>query len=372
MTKYNKQDYTIQTRKKTSRMKTYYFLLPNLEAGGAERVSITIARILKKQGKDVKFVNLGYHNGEMKSWIEPEFELISLGCKRVLSAFNKLLGFFKDKPDAVLFSSREHLSIVSIVVAKKLNLPIIIRVPNMPNNKLAKNIVGRIKERTIKTLNKYLLPYAKKIIAQNDEMSCQLKRYYRLSDNQVITINNPVDKDHVLYSAKHADNPLPQGKINFLNICNISYAKGIDVLLDAFPKVKQVIPNAHLTIVGRTNSDYAKEIVARVEHATDIKFVGFQNNPYPYLKYCDVFVLPSRMEGFPNVVIEAMCFNKPIVSTTCVDVIKAIIVPGTNGFYCNIEDAEALAQCMIRAISLRDIQNDYNLFDLDTLLKVFN
>lgn len=353
-------------------MKTFYFLLPTLDAGGAERVSITIARILKKHGKDVKFVNLGFHEGEMKRWIEPEFELISLGCKRVLLAFKKLLLFFKDKPNSVLFSSREHLSIVSILVAKKLNLPIVIRVPNMPKNKLAKSIVGRIKEHTIKVLNKHLLPYAQTVIAQNDEMSCQLKTFYHLYDNQVLTINNPVDKEYILHSAHNANNPLPQGKVNFLNICNISYAKGVDVLLEAFPKVKHVIPDAHLTIVGRTNSDYAKEIVAKVEHAAEITFAGFQNNPYPYLKYCDVFVLPSRMEGFPNVVLEAMCFNKPIASTICVDVIKTIIVPGINGFYCNIEDAEELSQCMIRAASLRDIHNNYNLFDLDKLLKVFN
>lgn len=58
-------------------MKKIYFLLPNLSAGGAERVSITIARLLRKEGFDVEFLNLGHRNGEMLKWIEPEFKMTS-------------------------------------------------------------------------------------------------------------------------------------------------------------------------------------------------------------------------------------------------------------------------------------------------------
>ena len=55
-------------------------LVPNLDCGGAERVTVTIARLLKKNGASVSFVNLGIERGEMKNWIEPEFSLISLPC----------------------------------------------------------------------------------------------------------------------------------------------------------------------------------------------------------------------------------------------------------------------------------------------------
>ena len=84
-----------------------------------------------------------------------------------------------------------------------------------------------------------------------------------------------------------------------------------------------------------------------------------------------MFVLPSRMEGFPNVVLEAMCFNRPVASTTCVAVIKDIIREGQNGYYCEIENAGALADCMIKASQLKNIDNNYDLFDLEKLLDVF-
>lgn len=347
------------------------FLLPNLAVGGAERVTITVARLLRKEGINIEFVNFGSHEGEMLSWIEPEFKMTSFGCERVLSAIPRLRKFMKEHPDYIYFSSREHVSIVGMLAAKLEEKSIVVRIPNMPRNNLAKGISG-LKLQIIKFINQWLLKSAKMIIAQNAEMRTQLLEYYNLSGEKVVAINNPVDKDYVVASAEGCTNPFNIEEINFLNVCNIAYSKGIDVLLEAWPKVKATIKNAHLYIVGRNNSDYAKQIMKKVKSLNDVTFLGFQNNPYPYLKYCDVFVLPSRMEGFPNVVLEAMCFNRPIASTTCVDVIKDIIFEGENGYYCEIENSDAMAECMIKATQLQNINNNYDLFNKEALLRCFN
>lgn len=84
-------------------MKKIYFLLPNLSAGGAERVSITIARLLRKEGFDVEFLNLGHRNGEMLKWIEPEFKMTSFEYSRVLNAIPKLNAFMKQRPNGIFF-----------------------------------------------------------------------------------------------------------------------------------------------------------------------------------------------------------------------------------------------------------------------------
>ena len=60
-------------------MKKIYIILPDLSAGGAERVAITIARILKKSGFNIEFINLGNPEGEMYDWIVPEFNMTSFG-----------------------------------------------------------------------------------------------------------------------------------------------------------------------------------------------------------------------------------------------------------------------------------------------------
>lgn len=347
-----------------------YFFLPDLSAGGAERVTITIARLLKKNGFDVGFINLGLPIGEMYDWIVPEFKMVSLGCTRVLSAIPKLHSFMKQHPEAKYFSSREHVNVVGLLCAKVAKCNMIVRIPNMPKNDLVKGVAG-MKASIIKKINKRLLGNAKWIIAQNTEMRDQLLEYYGLPDRKVVAINNPIDIDYVRSSAEESINPFDASKVNFLNVCNIAYSKGIDVLEKAWPKVKSVIPNACMNIVGRNTSEYAKELVSKANGLEDFTFWGFQSNPYTYLKHCDVFVLPSRMEGFPNVVLEAQCFNRPVASTTCVAVIKDIIQDGKNGYYCDIEDPEALADCMIKAAKLKNIENKYNLFDKELLLNCF-
>lgn len=351
-------------------MKKYYFLLPDLAAGGAERVSITIARLLKKNGFDVEFLNLGEAKGDMESWLVPEFKLTSFGHSRVLKALPQLRSFMKSHPEASFFSSREHTNLVGLLAAKLAHRRIIVRVPNMPNNKLEHGLAG-VKIRVIKAINKRLLSNASIVIAQNKEMRKQLLSYYSLPEEKVVAINNPVDKDYVLKSADGSKNPFNDGEKVFLAACTIDFRKGIDVLIDAWPKVKEQVHNAHLYIIGRDSSVYAEDMKKKASGQKGITFLGFQANPYPYLKYCDVFVLSSRMEGFPNVVLEAMCFNKPVASTTCVDVISEIIQPGVNGYTCDIEDPEALANAMVEASKIQNIKNNYDLFHVEQLLDVF-
>ena len=293
-----------------------------------------------------------------------------LGFSRVLNSVPKLCSFMKEHNHSIFFSSREHVSIVGLLAARLTNQQIVVRVPNMPKNKLSKGLTG-VKMSIIKTINRWLLKSAKIIIAQNAEMRTQLLDYYSLPQKKVVAINNPVDIEYIRSSAENSHNPFKENEVNFLNVCNIAYSKGIDILLEAWNKVKEAIPNAHMYIVGRNASEYAREIVEKSKAYEDFEFLGFQSNPYVYLKYCDVFVLPSRMEGFPNVVLEAQCFNRPVVSTTCVEVIKDIVQQGCNGYYCEIENSGALADCMINASKLKKIENNYSMFDKELLLNCF-
>lgn len=352
-------------------MNTIFVILPDLAAGGAERVVITYARLLKKQGMNVEFINLGRNEGDMQTWIEPEFRMTSFGHNRVLSAVTTLCKFMKSHPNSIYFGSREHVNLVGLLAAKITGSKMVVRIPNMPRNNLTKGLSG-VKLKIIKTINKWLLPTAERIIAQNEEMRLQLLDFYSLKEEKVIYINNPVDEEYIHGSAKDAIDPFDSNEINFLNVCNIAYSKGIDILVKSWRIVKEKIPNAHMYIIGRNNSDYAQDIINQASQESDFTFLGFKSNPYPYMKYCDAFVLPSRMEGFPNVVLEAMCFNRPIASTTCVNVIKEIIQEGKNGYYCDIEDSDALANCMIEAVKLKNISYSYNLFDINKLITVFS
>ena len=341
---------------------TYSFLLADLGTGGAERVSILMARVLKRHGHDVRFICLCGGKDEISQWIKPEFELEVLGAKRTLTAFPSLQNYLRSHRDTILFSSCEYVSLLALLVGRRLNVPVIVRLPNMPSNHLYKGFT-ELKWNVIRWLNRRVLPKANTVIAQTEAMRQEAIERYHLPKDKVVTINNPVDKDMVLASAEHHDNPFTEGQKQFLAVSNITYSKGIDVLIDAFAIVKKQMPEAHLTILGRISSDYAEEVIGHISPSDGISFLGFKANPYPYMRHCDVFVLSSRMEGFPNVVLEAMCFDKPIAATTCVPIISQVVKDGVNGYTCKPEDALGLATCMLESASLNGIHNLYNLFD---------
>ncbi len=347
---------------------TWHFLLTDLRAGGSERVSVTLARILRRRGMDVRFVCLGGGEGEIKEWVTPEFELDVLGTSRTLTALPALVRLMRErKGDAVMFSSREQVSLVAIMAGRRLGIPVVVRLPNMPSNHLYSGFTG-LKWRVIRWLNKRLLPKASLVIAQTDAMRSEAISHYHLQPERVVTVFNPIDKATVVAAAKGHPSPFGNGSPQFLAVCNVSYAKGVDILLQAFHTVRQTLPQAHLTIVGRTNTDYAKTLEASAGEG--VTFTGFTANPYPYMQHCDVFVLSSRMEGFPNVVLEGMCFDKPVAATTCVPVIDDIIVPGGNGYTCPPGDANALADSMLAASKLTGIHNRYTLFDEERLMQL--
>ena len=143
---------------------TYDFLLPNLASGGAERISLIIARILKKSGQEVRFINLGHEGGEISEWLMPEFDVISLNCSRSLKAIPALARFLRKHKGDTVFASRENASIAGLIACRLAGCPIILRLPNMPKNyyveldeavEAINNISEELEKRpiSIKTLN---------------------------------------------------------------------------------------------------------------------------------------------------------------------------------------------------------------------------
>ena len=350
---------------------TYNFLLPNLSAGGAERISLIFARFLKRSGLEVRFINLGHEGGELSEWLIPEFEVVSLNRSRSLKAIPALVKFLRKHKGDIVFASRENASIAGIIACRLARRPIIIRLPNMPSNRLHQGAKG-LKLKIVKWVNKRLYRQAQTVIAQTEDMRDEAIAYYGLAPEKVVAIYNPVDTENILANASKGGNPFTKGGKHFLSVGTIEYRKGIDTLLDAFSSFRSQNPDSTLTILGRKDGEYARKLVEKWDGKNGVEFCGFRENPYVYMAHCDVFVLPSRMEGFPNVLLEAMSLNKAVVATTCLPVISQLVHDGTNGFVCPVDDAETMANCMTKALELKDIHNTYTLFDKQKLLQVFH
>lgn len=179
-----------------------------------------------------------------------------------------------------------------------------------------------------------------------------------LPEHAVATLYNGVDLRHLGNGNGHYGSHLnvperADAAPVVLTIGNIRKVKGIDVLVQAAASVVQSIPNALFIVVGaKADHDYYQAVEARIASLgieRNIRFVGQQDDVLPFLKMADVFLLPSRSEGFSNALIEAMACGLPCVATNVGGNAEAVD-HGHSGFLVANEDASACATQLLHLL----------------------
>jgi len=82
-----------------------------------------------------------------------------------------------------------------------------------------------------------------------------------------------------------------------------------------------------------------------------VNIAGFQENPYPYIRYSDLFVLSSRYEGFPNVLLEALACKAKIVAADCDSGPRDILLKPEQGLLAKPDSVVSLAEAMLRGVN---------------------
>jgi glycosyltransferase involved in cell wall biosynthesis len=132
--------------------------------------------------------------------------------------------------------------------------------------------------------------------------------------------------------------------------------KGTDLLLQAWPRIAREIPAAHLFLIGmrhdRNNPKLKKfgqsvdTLVAASGVADRVHFAGYVPNVAEYLKAADLFLFPSRIEGMPNAMLEAMACGVPVVACPFIGFSPDLGTPGEQ-FVLADHQPEAIAQAAL-------------------------
>lgn len=140
-----------------------------------------------------------------------------------------------------------------------------------------------------------------------------------------------------------------------VTIARLSYEKGIDTLIDAAAILHQSLPDARFVVVGDgpDERDLQRRIEARSVRGI-VQLVGFTDDIWPALLAADVFCMPSKSEGMPNALLEAMAASRPIVANA-VGGIPEAISHEANGLLCPPADPRSLADAIRRIISDRPL-----------------
>ena len=349
-----------------------FFLQANV--GGAERVTVTIGKMLDKSIYDVKFCVTSKKKSavqDITEFIPSEYQIIRIVEKNSIGLTFKLFKIINKYKPSVVFSSVTYLNTKLLAWAWYFRkTKFVVRNNNYLytlNNSQKKNL-------------KYTYYFADTVVAQTYEMKDELVKELDIDASKIFVLPNPIDIDTI---DKKKNEPSPYGAysedcIKFVASGRFNLVKGFDILIQSFAIVHKQMPSSRLFILGeyrtkgQNHYQMLRSLACELGISDYIHFEGFQTNPYKYVKYADCFVLSSRNEGLPNVLIEALYLGTPVASTTCIPVIERIVEVGKTGYLANSENVEMLASAMINASNLGRVISSYTAADNEAFINLFN
>lgn len=197
-------------------------------------------------------------------------------------------------------------------------------------------------------------PEADAIVAVSEGVASDLAEAAGIPRAKITTVYNPtLTPDFATRLATpivHAR--LFDGPPVVLTVGRLAHQKDHGTLLRAFAKLREHYP-ARLAIGGKGSAKQVArihELADQLGVRADVEVLGFLPNPLPYMARAAVFVLSSRFEGFPNVLLEALACGTPVVSTDCPSGPREILDDGVYGPLVEVGDHAALADAIARVL----------------------
>lgn len=338
--------------------------------GGAERMSVLIGKSLNPRKYDVCFCLI---ERNVKSSIS---DFIPMGMQKIripngnplILMLNMVKTIIIERPYAV-FSSVFNLNNKYLPLRWLFpKVKVIIRCDNYYYTYTAKQ------QRMIRMF----YPKADCIIAQTQEMKDELLNI-GIDETKVLALQNPIDKQTIDRKLEGATNPYPVNeKKHFVAVGRFNEQKGFDMLIEAFIQVYRNRTDVDLYIVGDYtlgNGEIHNAVIQKAQKSGIedlVHCVGYSDNPYVYIKYADCFVLSSRWEGLPNVLIESLYLGTPAAAFKCIPIIERIIDEGKTGYCAEKENVDSLANAMLKTLDFDKIESSYQSSSIEEFTRLFD
>ena len=310
------------------------FILPDLETGGAERIVTTIANHLDREKFEPKILLLRKEGGYL-DFLKEDVEIIDIKTPRIRHSLMPILKEIrKRKPDIVFSGFGEVNAYLAMFIKFFPKTKFIARETNV--------VSQHVTRKEIRFFYKFYNNYHK-IICQSDDMQNDLIENFKIKREKIIKINNPVDFEFIDRKLENATKTesFSDGFKNIVAVGNLSARKGFDNLLKVFSHLKNEKIKLHILGDGK-DAAILRQLKSDLK-LENVIFHGQQKNPYQFLEFADLFVLSSRYEGFPNVLLEAGACGTYALANNCKGGINEIIQEKINGEISDIENHEVFA-----------------------------
>lgn len=353
-------------------MKKLLFIVDSLNGGGAEKVLYDILKninlskykielfLIENKGVYIEKIkkleiDINYLFKERKDFIN------NIIYRKFKSMIIRILRHFYCKYPLLIKKLKNKNYDIEIAFLEGYST---VLVANRKNNskKIAWIHTDLLKHKVLNnTLEKKSYQKINKIICVSEDSKKSVLELYPENKDKMQVIYNPIDKKNILEKSKEEINiKFNKNKINIMTIGRLIKIKGYDILLQSHNKLIKEGLNYNLIILGegpeRNNLEkYIKE--NNLENNTQL--LGFKENPYSYLKEMDIFISSSRYEGYPLVLCEALCLEKPIIATNCTGP-KEILENGKYGLLAEVENMDDLAIKMKKLILDKKLREKYS------------
>jgi glycosyltransferase involved in cell wall biosynthesis len=189
-----------------------------------------------------------------------------------------------------------------------------------------------------------------RIVTISKGITAELQQSLAMPADRFQVIHNPVDTRRIREEAERAVDIPAEAYPILVAAGRLDPQKNYPLLLRAVSRVVREQP-VTLYILGEgSERPRLESLIQSMRLESHVRLLGFQRNPYPYLKRADLFVLSSDYEGFANVVVEAMAVGTPVIATDCPYGPREILADGKYGILVPTGDEEALAQAILNSL----------------------
>ena len=322
--------------------------LPDLAGGGAERVALSIASALAERGCQVDLL-LVQRRGELLPAVPPNVRLVELGGGRILRSLVPLVRYLRRERPFAVHAFMWPLTVVALTARRLARVST--RVIVSDHTTLSQHASGPGERRLMRWTIRRFYPAADACVQVSNGAADDLAALGGIPRRSVEVVPNPlVAPAHPASNAEvDAMWGIPRGE-RVLTVGSLKETKDHAILLRAFARLGR--PSARLMIVGDGDlGPSLRGLAGELGVAERVIWAGFQLDPWPFYASADLFVLASRLEGQPMVLLEAMASGLTVVSTDCPHGPREMLNGGEFGRLAPVGDEAALARAIDEALA---------------------
>ncbi|MFD1600086.1 glycosyltransferase [Halobellus rarus] len=333
------------------------FYIPNLSVGGAEQVTVDIVNGLAARGQDVELI-ISHATGELLPKVSDEVRVTILGSTRlpvvgIVAHVPALARYLRRVEPAAIFPQMTHASVTCLAARRLVDVETAV----FPTKHCAfgESDEVTLKSEALRRLATALFPTADGIIGVSRGVADSLIEKMDLDPDRVSVLHNPVEIESI---RERANQPVDHEWVEdddvdiVLFVGRLERQKDLETWLRTFARVQEQNPDTRGIVAGKGSQREALQSLAAELGIEDVVSIpGYVENPYRFMHKASTFLLTSRYEGLPTVIIEALACGCPVVATDCPSGPREILAEGEYGQLAAVGDVDGLADAVVQTLA---------------------